>query len=35
VARKLGPQLNMWSTAELVVGDRIADDLSPPAASTT
>jgi len=25
----------MWSTAELVVGDRIADDLSPLADSTT
>jgi len=35
VARKLDPQLNMWSTAELVVGDRIADDLGPPAGSTT
>jgi ubiquinone biosynthesis protein len=35
VARKLDPQLNMWSTAEPVVGDRIADDLSPPAGSTT
>ena len=35
VARKLDPQLNMWSTAEPVVGARIADDLNPPAGSTT
>ena len=35
VARKLDPQLNMWSTAEPVVGARIADNLNPPAGSTT
>jgi ubiquinone biosynthesis protein len=29
VARKLDPQLNMWSTAEPVVGAWIADNLSP------
>jgi ubiquinone biosynthesis protein len=34
VARKLDPQLNMWTTAELVVADRIGDHLSPPAGST-
>ena len=34
VARKLDP-LNMWSTAEPVVGAWIADDLNPPAGSTT
>jgi ubiquinone biosynthesis protein len=35
VARKLDPRLNMWSTAEPVVGARIADNLNPPAGSTT
>ena len=35
LARKLDPQLNMWSTAEPVVGARIADNLNPPAGSTT
>ena len=29
VARKLDPQLNMWATAEPVVGDWIADNLGP------
>ena len=29
VARKLDPQLNMWSTAEPVVGAWIADNLGP------
>ena len=29
VARKLDPQLNMWSTAEPVVGAWIADNLAP------
>jgi ubiquinone biosynthesis protein len=33
--KTLDPQPNMWSTAELVAGDQIADDLSPPAGSTT
>ncbi len=29
VARKLDPQLNMWATAEPVVGDWIAENLGP------
>ena len=29
VARKLDPQLNMWSTAEPVVGSWIAENLGP------